>query len=67
MMSMIRKLLFLILIVSVVAFGFGCCKGTCQSANGEHPSAEHPANQSAPHDHPVSKHQASEHPDGDSK
>jgi hypothetical protein len=65
MKNMVKKILFLMLIVSFVAFGFGCCKGkgkTCGHHAGEHPTTEHPAKDADTHEHPDS-----EHPAGDSE
>ncbi len=70
MINMVKKTLLLMLIVSVVAFGYGCCKGKCKGCGhqaGEHPTkqvhtTEHPAKDADTHEHPAKDVDTHEHP-----
>jgi hypothetical protein len=55
MMNVLKKIIFLVLIVSVTALGFGCCNGKCV---GEHPTGEHSTGEHKTDEHPT------EHPSG---
>jgi len=66
-MQKLRKVLALLLTVTVISFGLTGCKGESEPPTGEHPTSEHPSTEhpsaeDAPNAPPAGEHPSSEHP-----
>lgn len=65
MRDSLRKLLLLVLIVSVCAFGLVACSGSDQPESTDTPSLDQPSGDTPADEYPSGEHPSGEHPTGE--